>query len=183
MGIDLYWERLRLYYTAQIDTYFEERRAHRFEIEPGEITHTEGGISDAFRGFLEDHKYMLTNSEKSNKNEMHGHKYCVVLDRHGVNGEYVICLLATFGRSQGVDELSPAGRFFAVPVVTTHEPGGKTAESIVIAPPPLVRSFIFAAPVIRKGLARTTTSTIRRLGIGELERLRAIVAKKVLVSC
>jgi hypothetical protein len=188
MGVDLYWERLHLHYSAQMHNFWEDfresdgrsernNRGH-IRLVPGEITHADGGIQDAFRDFMRDQGYKLSKVEERSGTELHSQKYCVVLNRRE-NDEYVICLVSTFGSSQTFNETtSPVARFFGVPF--RQEGDDNDAESIAVYPPWKVRNYIFAAPVIRKEVRRNVTA--RRLGAGELDRLRAIVASKVKVG-
>lgn len=177
MRTDPYWECIHL------ETWHHNQRAnkkyfsHRIpgSFEAGDLAyHPKCSIASAFSDLLQSRGYTLTAEERF-KHEPRG-RYCVVLDRLGVN-TYRVCFLTTFGGTAGYEGVHDSvGRYFGLPI------GGKTFWPGVFPLqtwPPWRPSYIIGIPVIVQGLQRTNLPMRVRLFPSEVRRLKRLIQERL----
>jgi hypothetical protein len=182
-----FWEHIRLAYNLErkrrtltsLDK-LSRLRTTQTDFEPGEIAHVSGGVHSAFHDFLLSQEYTLFPGEKWMGSYGHRRtvkKYCVVLHRADKE-RYIVCYLTTFGR-RTVD--SPLAKTFGIALQETPEwpPGVK---SIKTWPPWRGKGYMFAVPVIRRGLEVPNMRRRIMLGFGELERVKKVILDRVKAS-
>jgi hypothetical protein len=193
VSLDVYWDRLHLAYEFDIverynrtirDESNGQTRRNNDYFEPGEIAHLHGGINDAYCNFLESLGYKLTPLEQSQRRRISrqkGGKYCLVLDRVAED-TYWICYLTTFGNARRGDLISnAAGRYFAL-AFGESEPWPPDFPAVDTQPKWNNLAYIFAVPVLAKGLTAPWTMNTRvMLQAGAMERIKQQITLKLRV--
>jgi hypothetical protein len=189
LGIDPYWERIRLAYEYEVE---KRTTAHPRAIiasntvfEPGEIAHIDDGtLSGGFYDFLEWQGMTLNRRERAVKvTAKRGSRgrFCLVVQRLD-DGRYIVCYLASFSQVQDGEKIKNSlGRLFAIAIDDTPEfPPG--TPSIKVVPKWEGYGFLYAIPVPRQNLVRPKAVNKRFiLRMGELERVKRLIVERVKV--
>jgi len=187
LGVDPYWERIHLAYRFQVRERTKTRRETNPVFYPGEIAHIDddGTLSSCFYDFLEWQGMPLTGKEMAIKRKLSRQSFgrdCVILQRLD-NNTYIVCYLASFNQAQHSQNIrSLLKKLFAIAIDDTpdYPPG---TPSIKMNPKWEGYGFLYAIPVPRQNLVRHKALYSRfMLSMGELERVKRLVAERVMVS-
>lgn len=177
-GRNYAWERVR-YLSRTLADHSVRRR--RYSFEPGDIACCYGSIERVFCHHLKDLNIPLEpwEGEKPFKQPL---RFCVI-NRRFEGGVYEVFLMTTFGQARTFDQLGPIARNYGIPV------GGmkwfENIDPIQTYPPTFGykgKSFIFGISTFTEEVIPTAAPSMVRLVPGELERLRKIAGKKMMVG-
>ncbi|KAL5508729.1 hypothetical protein ACEPAG_4764 [Sanghuangporus baumii] len=177
------WRRFWFALEHEVQTYHNTNTGNE-RIRPGEVAYSSGVVRSDFHEYLQQKGYTLTEDERSTIVQVYKRDHAkkgkpvVILKRLG-KGMYLACRTSSWGGNFEVANLlSAVQKYFAFSYSLFMDKWPPGVKHLRMSPPMMKSGAVMAIPLPRNDVKPVRWVRRTFLGIGQLERLEALIEKR-----
>ncbi|KAL5484774.1 hypothetical protein ACEPAI_7416 [Sanghuangporus weigelae] len=177
------WRRFWFALEHEVQTYHDTNTGNE-HIRPGEVAFASGVVRSDFHEYLQQKGYTLTEDERSTIVQVYKRDHAkkgkpvVILKRLG-KGMYLACRTSSWGgKFEVANLLSAVQKYFAFSYSLFMDKWPPGVKHLRMSPPMMKSGAVMAIPLPRNDVKPVRWVRRTFLGIGQLERLEALIEKR-----